>query len=158
MTYYRLIYSTIPNPPSSCIRNVTGQLRYEVYGWFMTNANIGFLIPITIINLGALVALYRAMIIAKDGGYVYHLSHHRPVIYDEQNDGGEQIPDDWMHKVSVRPTTVRSLKLPHLSYWFDEPLTKNHSLCKNISGKEKGIIWKRMSRLLDMITGIPHTW
>ncbi|KIJ90094.1 hypothetical protein K443DRAFT_576058, partial [Laccaria amethystina LaAM-08-1] len=68
MTYLRLIYSTLPNAPSSCNRRVTGKLRYEVYGWFMTNANIGFLIPITIINLGALFALCRAMIIAKDGG------------------------------------------------------------------------------------------
>lgn len=104
-TYLRLIYSAL-NPPSSCLRNVTGQLRYEVYGWFMTNVNIGFLIPLTIINLGALVALYQAMAIAKDGGYVYHPSHPRPVIYDEDiDDSGEQVPDEWMHKVSVRPTT-----------------------------------------------------
>ena len=77
----------------------------------MTKSNIGFLIPITIINLGAFVALYQAMLIAKDGGYVYHLSHSRPVIYDEHIDEGEQVPDEWMHKVSVRPTTVRSLNL-----------------------------------------------
>ena len=119
MTYLRLIYSTLPDAPSSCNRTVTGQLRYEVYGWFMTNANIGFLIPITIVNLGALFALYRAMVIAKDGGYVYHPSHPRPVIYDDI-DEGEQVPDEWMHKVSVRPTTVRS----HLRCWFYESLTK----------------------------------
>ena len=113
MTSLRLIYSTLPNRPSSCNRTVTGQLRYEVYGWFMTKANIGFLIPITIINLGALVALYQAMIIAKAGGYMYHPSHPRPVIYDKNVDEGEQVSDEWMHKVSVRPTTVRSLNLPH---------------------------------------------
>jgi hypothetical protein len=106
VTYYRLVYSVL-NPPSACLRTVTGQLRYEVYGWFMTNANIGFLIPITIINLGALFALRRAMIIAKDGGYLYHPSHPRPVTYDDI-DEGEQVPDEWRHKVSVRPTTVRS--------------------------------------------------
>ena len=94
----------------------------------MTNPNIGFLIPITIINLGALVALYQAMLIAKDGGYMYHPSHPRPVIYDEHVNEGEQISDEWKHKVSVRPTTVRSLNLPHLSCWFYEPLTKNYSL------------------------------
>ena len=128
MTYLRLIYSTLPDAPSSCNRTVTGQLRYEVYGWFMTKANIGFLIPITIINLGALVALYQAMIIAKAGGYMYHPSHPRPVIYDKNVDEGEQVSDEWMHKVSVRPTTVRSLNLPHLSCWFYEPPTKNFSL------------------------------
>jgi hypothetical protein len=94
----------------------------------MTNANIGFLIPITIINLGALFALYQAMIIAKDGSYAYHPSHPRPVIYDEHFDEGEQVHDEWMHKVSIRPTTVRFLCLPHLSCWFYEPLTKKTSL------------------------------
>ena len=107
-TYLRLIYSTL-NPPSSCLRTVTGQLRYEVYGWFMTNANIGFLIPITIISLGALVALYQAMIIAKSGGYMYHPSHPRPVIYNEHIDEEERVPDEWMHQVSFSSTTVRSL-------------------------------------------------
>jgi NADH:ubiquinone oxidoreductase subunit len=86
----------------------------------MTNANIGFLIPITIINLGALFALCRAMIIAKDGGYVYHPDQTRPVIYDDI-DEGEQVPDEWMHKVSERPTTVRS---SHLRCRFYESLTK----------------------------------
>ena len=123
----------------------------------MTKSNIGFLIPITIINLGALVALYRAMIIAKDGGYAYHPSQPRPVMYDKDIGEGEQISDEWRHKVSVRPTTVRSLNLPHLSCWFYEPLTKNYSHRKNISGKEKGTIRKRMSRLFNMILGIPHT-
>ena len=118
MTYFRLSYSVSdPFAPDSCFNRVTGQLRYEVYGWLMTNANIGFLIPITIINLGALVALYRAMNIAKDGGYVYRPSHPRPVVYDEHIDEGEQVPDEWMHKVSVRPTTVRSLHLSHSSFW-----------------------------------------
>ncbi|EDR05198.1 uncharacterized protein LACBIDRAFT_303636 [Laccaria bicolor S238N-H82] len=83
MSYYRMIYSTVSDIPPFCLRQVTGQLRYEVYSWFMTKANIGFLIPITIINLGALVALYQAMIIAKDGGYMYHPSHPRPIIYDD---------------------------------------------------------------------------
>ena len=92
----------------------------------MTNANIGILIPITIINLGALVALYRAMIIAKYGGYLYHPSHPRPVTYDEHMDEEEQVPDEWMHK--VRPTTVRFLNLPHLICWFYKPLTKHFSL------------------------------
>jgi hypothetical protein len=130
VTYFRLSYVGYESqpPPDSCFNTVTGQLRYEVYGWLMTNANIGFLIPITIINLGALFALYQAMIIAKDGGYAYHPSHPRPVIYDEHIDEGEQVPDEWMHKVSIRPTTVRFLCLPHLSCWFYEPLTKKTSL------------------------------
>ncbi|KIJ97281.1 hypothetical protein K443DRAFT_632242 [Laccaria amethystina LaAM-08-1] len=115
VTYFRLSYiAHNPAPPPSCRNTVTGQLRYEVYGWLMTNANIGFLIPITIINLGALFALYQAMTIAKDGGYVFHPSHPRPVMYDEHIDEGEQVPDEWMHKVSIRPTTVRSLNLPQV--------------------------------------------
>ena len=44
-----------------------------------------------------------------------HPSHPRPVIYDEDIDEEEQVPDEWMHKVSVRPTTVRSFNLRYLS-------------------------------------------
>ena len=105
-TYIRLIYATDPNVPSSCIRTVTGSLSYEVRGWFVTSANIGFLYPITTINLAALVALIGAMIISKRGGYRFHPFHPRPVTHPEDIDPDEEVADEWVHKITLYPKTV----------------------------------------------------
>ena len=55
---------------------------------------------------------------------MYHPSHPKHVLYDEHIDEGEEVPDEWMRKVSVCPTTVHPLYLPHSSCWFYDPLTK----------------------------------
>ena len=87
--YIRFIYSTVPNPPSSCIRSVTGSLSYEVTGWFVTPANIGLLFPIKIINLAAFVVLIKAIIIAKGGGYMRRPFQPRQVAYPKTSDQEE---------------------------------------------------------------------
>ena len=108
-TYVRLIYSTnITDVPSSCTRAVTGSLSYEVLGWFMRGANIGLLIPITMINLAAFVVLVAAIVIAKRGGYQHHPYHPRPISHHDDRDQDESVPDEWMHKIMPRPTTVWS--------------------------------------------------
>ncbi|KIK02026.1 hypothetical protein K443DRAFT_541776 [Laccaria amethystina LaAM-08-1] len=50
------------NRPSDCNRTVTGFVNYQVVGWFVSSANVGFFIPITIINGAACVALVIAML------------------------------------------------------------------------------------------------
>jgi len=102
-TYVRLIYSTVDNPPPSCIRAVTGSVDYEVIGWYVTSANIGFLIPLTIINGAALIALFFALTFAKVMGYLHPL-HPRGVIYDPESE--EEVPDEWKDKVAYQPTTI----------------------------------------------------
>lgn len=105
-TYIRLIYSTVPNPPASCKRSVDGMVKYAVIGWFVTSANIGFLIPMTIINGAALIALLLAVLLAKTGGYIFHPFHPRPVTYGDHIGDHEQVPDEWRHKVTFHPTSV----------------------------------------------------
>ena len=105
-TYVRLIYSTDTNVPSSCSRTVTGSLSYEVLGWFVTGANIGLLIPMTIINLAAFIVLVTAIITAKRGGYQHHPFDPRPISHHDHKDQEELVPDEWMHKIMPRPTTV----------------------------------------------------
>ena len=109
-SYLRLIYSTVDNNrPGACNRTVTGSVNYQVVGWFVSRANIGFLIPITIINGAAFVALVIAMWIAWTNGHIFHPFHPRPVIIAEHIDEQERVPDEWIHKVTYQPTTVRCI-------------------------------------------------
>lgn len=48
---------------------MTGSASYEVIGWFVTTANIGFLIPMTIVNLAALMVALTAVFIIRKGKY-----------------------------------------------------------------------------------------
>ena len=85
-----------------------GVLNYAVLGWFVTSANIGFLIPTTIINVAAFIALLLAMSLANAGGNPFHPFHPRPVSYagDHINDQ-EKLPDEWKENVSFQPMSVR---------------------------------------------------
>jgi len=85
---------------------VTGSLNYEVLGWFVTTANIGLLLPITIINLAAFVVIIKAIIIAKSGGYMRRPFQPRQVEYSKTTDQEELVPNEWMHQVMSQPKTV----------------------------------------------------
>jgi hypothetical protein len=104
-TYARLIYSTVLDPPDSCVRPVTGTVNYMVMGWSVNYESIGFLIPMTIVNLASLVVLIMAMISARRGGNVFDplkpgalllmaAIHHGE---EEQSD-----PTEWEHTVKFR--------------------------------------------------------
>ena len=112
-TYIRLIYSTVPNPPSSCTRTVTGSLSYEVRGWFVTIADIGSLYPMTIINLVALIVLILATV--KGGSHRPHPLKPRKVAYHQPDmDRGEKVPEEWRHRVTFQPTKVCCFDLSHI--------------------------------------------
>ena len=113
VSYLRLIYSTLGTQPDFCNRNVTGSVNYQVVGWFVSRANIGFLIPITIINGAAFVALVIAMWIAWTNGHVFHPFHPRRVIIEEEDfDKEERVPAEWSRNVSYHPMTVRCIFQP----------------------------------------------
>ena len=82
-------------------------MNYLVLGWFVTSANIGFLIPITIINGSSFITLLLAVWLAWTNGHIFHPFHPRPVTYAEDCDSQEHLPDEWVHKVSFHPTIVR---------------------------------------------------
>ena len=113
VSYLRLIYSTVGTQPDDCNRNVTGSVNYLVVGWFVSRANIGFLIPITIINGAAFVALVIAMWIAWTNGHKFRPSHPRRVIIAEEDfDEKERVPAEWSRDVSYHPMTVRCIFQP----------------------------------------------
>ena len=111
-TYLRLIYSTAPNPPDSCVRPVTGTVSYMVMGWSVNYESIGFLIPMTIVNLASLFVLIIAMINAKGGGSVFDPLKPRALllmaaIHDDDPEGekAEEVPShlsEWEHTVKFR--------------------------------------------------------
>jgi hypothetical protein len=89
---------------------VTGSVNYLVVGWFVSRANIGFLIPITIINGAAFVALVIAMWIAWTNGHILHPFQSRPVTIAEDGvDDEEEIPNEWALAITYHPTTVRCI-------------------------------------------------
>ena len=82
-------------------------MNYAVLGWFVTSANIGFLIPMTIINVAAFIALLLAMSLANAGGNPFHPFHPRPVSYGDHINDQEKLPDEWKENVSFQPMSVR---------------------------------------------------
>ena len=125
VSYLRLIYSTVGTQPDDCNRNVTGSVNYLVVGWFVSPANIGFLIPITIINGAAFVALVIAMCIAWTNGHKFRPFHPRRVIIAKEDfdKNGPGVPAEWSRNVSYHPMTVRCIFQPSFI------LRTNSSVC-----------------------------
>ena len=71
-------------------------MNYEIFGWFVTRANIGFLIPLTLINGTALLALLLAVIFARQNGYPDPFEP-RDVHYDTNSSG--KAPAEWKEEV-----------------------------------------------------------
>ncbi|KDR68394.1 hypothetical protein GALMADRAFT_231359 [Galerina marginata CBS 339.88] len=66
-TYTRLLYSTIADRPSSCDRTVNGSVTYSLLGWSGEPEHIGFLMPMTIVNLAALLLILLVIYQASQG-------------------------------------------------------------------------------------------
>jgi len=100
-TYIRLIYSAITTPPPSCVRNLTGLLSYQVRGWFMEADNIGFLVPMTIVNLASFVLLLVAVFNAKRGDYKFDPLTPNALLSASCDTKGQHIK--WEDKVEYGP-------------------------------------------------------
>ncbi|RXW16712.1 hypothetical protein EST38_g9143 [Candolleomyces aberdarensis] len=66
-TYSRLVYSLGPDPPQTCLRNITGSVSYSVRGWYISKSatQAGLLLPMTLINLASLSLLVACFVIGK---------------------------------------------------------------------------------------------
>ena len=127
-TYARLLYSTVLNRPDSCAREVTGTVNYMVMGWSVNSESIGFLIPITLVILAALIVLIMAMVSAKSGGSAFDplkphallllaaIHHDDDEEQDEKKEKEEneekEVPGhpEWDHTVKFR-TKVRDFNV-----------------------------------------------
>jgi len=103
-TYARLIYSTFPNRPDSCNRTVTRSVSYMVMGWSADSRTIGFLMPMTLVVLAALVTLLMALLSRKRGGYKFDPLKPEALLSAKLalNAKGNK-PVEWEDRVVYRP-------------------------------------------------------
>ncbi|KAF8979487.1 hypothetical protein BDQ17DRAFT_1338220 [Cyathus striatus] len=97
-TYSRLLYSTFSGRPPSCTRMVNGVASFEVFGWSVDNRHVGFLMPLTLVNLAALVILIIAIVVSKTVTKRFDPTDIRPLLvaYIPKAHG----PDDLGHIVT----------------------------------------------------------
>ncbi|KAF9526285.1 hypothetical protein CPB83DRAFT_908542 [Crepidotus variabilis] len=108
VTYKRLICSTFPNRPESCTRTVNGTFSYETIGWEVTRENIGFLLPMTIVNIASLAVILIAICIAKPGVRQYDIDPTDPnSLIMARYDLAKTIePNEWRDSVTYQPRTL----------------------------------------------------
>ena len=106
LTYMRFLYSIMVDPSaSSCLRTVNGTFSAEVTGWVAKPVHIGFLMPMTILNLASLIIVLISIARAKRS-YEFDPTNPRPLLLakpnlDESDDSG------WADSVSYRSREVR---------------------------------------------------
>jgi len=99
------MYSTISNPPFSCLRTVNGSLSAEVIGWFAKPVLIIFLMPMTILNLASLIIILITRSRAKGGCHEFDPTDLRPLILAEPS-LDEEEPSGWADRVTYRSREV----------------------------------------------------
>ncbi len=97
-TYIRLIYSTLDNPPTSCIRAVEGTATYQVIGWSSKIIHIGFLMPMTLINLSSLIVIIIVLVVARGKAHSFDPTETRSLL--AANTEESHRPKDWNDQVS----------------------------------------------------------
>lgn len=110
-TYVRLLFSTSPlhrpsSPlPASCNRTVNGVLSAEVTGWVAKPVHIGFLMPMTILNLASLIIVLISIARAKKGFHEFDLTDPRSLVSAESS-LDESDNSGWTDGVSYRSREV----------------------------------------------------
>ena len=105
ITYIRFLYSTISNPPFSCLRTVNGSLTAEVIGWFAKPVLILFLMPMTILNLASLIIILITRFRAKGDCHEFDPTDLRPLVLAEPS-LDEEEPSGWADRVTYRSREV----------------------------------------------------
>ena len=105
VTYMKFLYSTMVDPPASCLRTMNGIFSAEVIGWVAKPVHIGFLVPMTILNLASLIIVLISIARAKRS-YGFDPTNPRLLLLampnlDESDDSG------WADSVSYRSREVR---------------------------------------------------
>ena len=106
VTYMRFLYLAMVDPaPESCLRTVNGTFSAEVTGWVAKPVHIGFLLPMTILNLASLIVVLISIKKAKRS-YEFDPIDPRPLLLampniDESDDSG------WTDRMSYRSREVR---------------------------------------------------
>jgi len=94
--YQRLIWSMAENRLASCNRTVRGSLSYKVLGWSAAFEEVGFLMPMTFLNIFALVCVIMAMAMARGDADEYDPANIR---YLTATRMGEHGKPKWSDRV-----------------------------------------------------------
>ena len=84
---------------------MNGSSSYEVIGWFAKPVHIGFLMPMTIINLASLAATLIAMFMARKGKCKFDPTDPRILIFAAHEPMEHEL-EEWDDKVTYRPREV----------------------------------------------------
>jgi hypothetical protein len=88
------------------MRSVNGTLTSEVIGWVAKPVHIGFVMPMTILNLASLIIILKSILRAKESCYEFDPTDPRPLLLaDPRLDESE--PSGWADGVSYRSREVR---------------------------------------------------
>jgi len=85
--------------PASCNRVVSGSLSYEVLGWSAVLEEVGFLMPMTFLNIFALVCVIMAMAMARGDADEYDPANIRYLIATRVVEHGQP---KWSDRVRYR--------------------------------------------------------
>jgi len=108
VTLIRFLYTILNGtvPPASCIRTMNGMMNAEVTGWVAKPVHIGFLMPMTILNLSSLIIVLISIAKAKGGCHELDLTDPRTLVFAESS-LDESEPSGWADSVLYRSREVR---------------------------------------------------
>ncbi len=92
--YLRMLYSLAGDPPTSCFRTVEGKANLQVLGWTAKMEHIGFLMPMTLVNLSSLVLIIVVLTMAKGKAYDFDPTEMRRLLAAEVDTTGHP-PGGW---------------------------------------------------------------
>jgi len=98
-TYLRLILSMANDRPASCNRVVNGSISYVVLGWSAVLAEVGFLMPMTFLNISALIIIIMAIVMARGDAHDYDPASVRHLLATQVD---ETVELEWTDTVRCR--------------------------------------------------------
>jgi len=102
------------NRPESCNRKVNGSVSYMVLGWSAVHAQVGFLMPMTFLNISALIIIIMAMVVARGDAHEYDPASVRYLLATQVDDTDEL---EWTNAVRYRRGDVSGFQIRIQSYF-----------------------------------------
>ena len=96
--------------PAACNHTVNGTLSAEVTGWVAKPVHIGFLMPMTILNLASLIIVLISIARAKRDCYEFDPTDPRSLVLAESSQD-ESDHSGWEDSVSYRSREVRECRI-----------------------------------------------
>jgi hypothetical protein len=96
-------------------------VSYRVLGWFVGLKNVGFLVPMTVLNLASLVIILVAIFNAKAGSYKFDPFDPNALLsasYKVEDGQPMEWKDQVKYRPDVRDSHISQCRLLRLTYAF----------------------------------------